>query len=144
VKERCRVMTDATLIAAPRSWHPLISIGNVHRRSPRLKLRRVFRTLAENLAEISFLAVAAASRLRASQFAWCISQTMRGLFMRRPKPFFRKFTSTWYVQIGKQQVNLGPDEKAAWSKYHQLMLGQVDNGDSVAVSAIAVTRQPVA
>jgi integrase len=53
--------------------------------------------------------------------------------MRKPKPFFRNFTNTWYVQIGKQQINLGPDEEAAWNRYHQLMLGQGDEGDSTAV-----------
>ena len=32
--------------------------------------------------------------------------------MREPKPFFRKQTRTWYVQIGKKQHNLGPDEQS--------------------------------
>jgi integrase len=41
--------------------------------------------------------------------------------MRQPKPFFRKFTGTWYVQIGKQQINLGKDKAAAFQKYHELM-----------------------
>ena len=41
--------------------------------------------------------------------------------MKQPKPFFRKFTGTWYVQIGKRQINLGRDKKTAWDKYHQLM-----------------------
>ena len=41
--------------------------------------------------------------------------------MRVPQPFFRKFTSTWYVQIGKKQINLGKDEKRAWDKYYELM-----------------------
>ena len=42
--------------------------------------------------------------------------------MRTPKPFFRKQTKSWYVQLGKRQINLGRDEKAAWKKYHELML----------------------
>ncbi|MEM6468020.1 MAG: site-specific integrase [Planctomycetota bacterium] len=42
--------------------------------------------------------------------------------MRRPKPFFRKQTRTWYVQLGKKQHNLGHDEEMAWKKYHELML----------------------
>ena len=41
--------------------------------------------------------------------------------MKQPKPFFRKFTQSWYVQIGNQQINLGRDRKLAWEKYHQLM-----------------------
>lgn len=32
---------------------------------------------------------------------------------RQPKPFFRKFTQSWYLQLGRNQINLGPDRKAA-------------------------------
>ncbi|MEM9943000.1 MAG: phage integrase SAM-like domain-containing protein, partial [Planctomycetota bacterium] len=42
--------------------------------------------------------------------------------MRTSKPFFRTQTKSWYVQLGKRQINLGKDEKAAWKKYHELML----------------------
>ena len=41
-----------------------------------------------------------------------------------PKPFFRKQTGTWYVQVGKKQHNLGPDEQVAKQKYHALMAGR--------------------
>jgi site-specific recombinase XerD len=41
--------------------------------------------------------------------------------MKQPKPFYRQFTKTWYVQIGKRQINLGRDKKLAWEKYHELM-----------------------
>jgi hypothetical protein len=41
--------------------------------------------------------------------------------MKQPKPFFREFTRSWYVQIGERQINLGRDRKLAWKKYHQLM-----------------------
>jgi integrase len=41
--------------------------------------------------------------------------------MREPKPFFRSQTKSWYVQFGKQQINLGRNEKKAWEKYHELM-----------------------
>jgi integrase len=44
--------------------------------------------------------------------------------MREPKPFFRKQTGTWYVQVGKKQHNLGPDEQVAKQKYHALMAGR--------------------
>lgn len=44
--------------------------------------------------------------------------------MKQPKPFFRKFTGTWYVQVGKQQIALGRDKKAAWAKYHEIMAGR--------------------
>jgi integrase len=38
-----------------------------------------------------------------------------------PKPFFRNDRKLWYVQIKGKQHNLGPDEKEAFHKYHQLM-----------------------
>ena len=41
--------------------------------------------------------------------------------MKQPKPFFRKFTGTWYVQVGTKQINLGPDKKEAYDRFHQLM-----------------------
>lgn len=41
--------------------------------------------------------------------------------MRQPKPFFRQQTRSWCVQIGKKQIPLGSDEKAAWDKYRQIM-----------------------
>jgi len=30
--------------------------------------------------------------------------------MRKPKPWFRKSTRTWYVQLDGRQVPLGPDK----------------------------------
>jgi hypothetical protein len=41
--------------------------------------------------------------------------------MRHPKPFFRKFTQSWYVTFNGRQHPLGKDEDAAWQKYHELM-----------------------
>ena len=41
--------------------------------------------------------------------------------MRQPKPFFCKYTQTWYVTLGGKQINLGPDEDEAFRKYHELM-----------------------
>jgi len=38
-----------------------------------------------------------------------------------PKPFFRPNRNTWYVQVGKKQINLGPDKKKAFRRYHDLM-----------------------
>ncbi len=46
--------------------------------------------------------------------------------MRQPKPFFRKQTKSWYVQIGKRQINLGKNKKEAWAKYHEIMAEKVD------------------
>jgi len=44
---------------------------------------------------------------------------------KEPRPFFRTFNKTWYVQIGKRQINLGRDKDAAFARYHEL-IGQVE------------------
>ncbi|HWB08625.1 MAG TPA: tyrosine-type recombinase/integrase [Pirellulales bacterium] len=41
--------------------------------------------------------------------------------MRIPKPFLRRQTGTYYLQIGKRQINLGKDKAAADIEYHRLM-----------------------
>lgn len=38
-----------------------------------------------------------------------------------PKPFFRASRQLWYVQLNGRQLNLGPDQAAAFQKYHALM-----------------------
>ena len=38
-----------------------------------------------------------------------------------PKPFFRPARGLWHVQLGGKQVNLGPDQAAAFKVYHDLM-----------------------
>ena len=38
-----------------------------------------------------------------------------------PKPFFRDSRQTWYVEVGKKQINLGPDKSKAFRRYHDLM-----------------------
>src|SRR5581483_10965692 len=40
-----------------------------------------------------------------------------------PEPFFRPKKNRWYVEIGGKHVNLGPDEKQAWVRWHQIMGG---------------------
>lgn len=40
---------------------------------------------------------------------------------RQAKPYFRKFTKSWYCSIGGKQVSLGKDRKAAFEKFHALM-----------------------
>jgi integrase len=40
---------------------------------------------------------------------------------RRPEPFFRTQTRSWYVQIGSRQIALGRDRQVAWAKYDELM-----------------------
>jgi integrase len=42
--------------------------------------------------------------------------------MRRPQPFYKKSRNTWYVQLDGRQINLGPNEEAAFDEYHRLML----------------------
>ena len=57
---------------------------------------------------------------------------------RQPKPFFRNQTETWYLQIGKQQINLGPEKDDAWEQYYQIManLGQMQSGPLLTVSRL--------
>ncbi len=38
-----------------------------------------------------------------------------------PQPFYRDDRRRWYVQLGKKQVNLGPDEAQAWVEYRRVM-----------------------
>src|SRR5579883_344628 len=40
---------------------------------------------------------------------------------KRPEPFWREQTHCYYVQIGKKQHRLDPDEQTAWRLYHELM-----------------------
>lgn len=40
---------------------------------------------------------------------------------RYPQPFWREFTQCWYVQVGKKQIRLSPDEDEAFRLYHELM-----------------------
>lgn len=40
---------------------------------------------------------------------------------RRPRPFFRSATQSWYVQFGAKQINLGRDREVAWAKYDEFM-----------------------
>lgn len=42
--------------------------------------------------------------------------------MRQPRPFFRNFNKTWYVQIGRKQINLGKEKNEAFVRYHELMV----------------------
>ena len=40
---------------------------------------------------------------------------------KRPEPFWRSERNCWFVQIGKKQHRLDPDESTAWRLYHELM-----------------------
>lgn len=56
--------------------------------------------------------------------------------MKGPKPFYRKQTKAWYVQIGKKQHNLGKNKKEAWAKYHALMADRQDIEDDTTVAQL--------
>ncbi|MCG8653016.1 MAG: tyrosine-type recombinase/integrase [Pirellulales bacterium] len=43
---------------------------------------------------------------------------------RKPKPFFRKQTQSWYCSIGGRQIPLGKNEELAHQKFHELMADQ--------------------
>ncbi|QDT53853.1 site-specific tyrosine recombinase XerC [Caulifigura coniformis] len=38
-----------------------------------------------------------------------------------PKPFFKRSRGSWYVEIDRKQVKLGPDREGAFRRYHELM-----------------------
>jgi integrase len=40
---------------------------------------------------------------------------------RKPEPFWRAERNCYFVQIGKKQIRLDPDEQTAWRLYHELM-----------------------
>jgi integrase len=44
--------------------------------------------------------------------------------VRQSKPWYRKQTNSWYVQINGKQFNLGRDRSKAFEEYHRLMSGQ--------------------
>ena len=38
-----------------------------------------------------------------------------------PKPFFKKSRKSWYVEINRRQIKLGPNRDEAFRQYHQIM-----------------------
>ena len=40
---------------------------------------------------------------------------------RRPKPWYRKARNAWFVMLNGVQHNLGPDKKAAFELFYELM-----------------------
>ncbi len=55
---------------------------------------------------------------------------------RRPRPFFRKQTQSWYLQLGKRQIPLGKNEEEAWKQYHAIMAGRELPSPSIRVIAL--------
>ncbi len=56
---------------------------------------------------------------------------------RYPQPFWREFTSCWYVQVGKKQIRLSPDRDEAFRLYHELMgRGPEDSPSPPAASSL--------
>jgi hypothetical protein len=58
--------------------------------------------------------------------------------MRMPKPWFRKASQTWYVQV----VNLGPDRDKAFAEYHRLMAIEDPGADHNRNHTTAQLRSP--
>jgi hypothetical protein len=56
--------------------------------------------------------------------------------MREPKPFYRKQTRSFYVQLDGQQINLGPDEKGAWHQWHLLMAERLGPSNAITVKEL--------
>ena len=40
---------------------------------------------------------------------------------RSPKPWYRRERKAWFVTIDGKRRNLGPDRKAAFKRFHELM-----------------------
>lgn len=55
---------------------------------------------------------------------------------RQPKPFFRKQTQSWYLQLGKRQIQLGKEEDKAWQEYYAIMAGREEPSPSIRVVAL--------
>src|SRR5262245_12035865 len=60
--------------------------------------------------------------------------------MKFPRPFFRSARNCWYVQIGKQQLRLHPDEDEAIKLYHELMTKRAVNPVHVVSSELTVAE----
>jgi hypothetical protein len=62
-----------------------------------------------------------------------------------PKSFFRKSRGVWYVQIEGKQHNLGPDQKKAFDRYHELMReGESSSGASLGFGCASRKAGPLA
>lgn len=40
---------------------------------------------------------------------------------KKPRPFYRSQTKSWYVQLGKKQIRLGKNRSEAFAKYYELI-----------------------
>src|SRR5213078_4008018 len=50
-----------------------------------------------------------------------MAECFGGFLMKRVRqPFFRPSRNTWFVQLDGKQINLGPDEGAAFTRYYEL------------------------
>ena len=50
------------------------------------------------------------------------------------KPFYRKSRGLWYVQLNGKQVNLGPDQDDAFTRYHELLAAKQEQQIEVSTS----------
>jgi integrase len=56
--------------------------------------------------------------------------------MRVPKPYYRKQTDSYYVQLNGKQINLGKDEKQAYEQYHRLMANRHEPEPDIKVEVL--------
>jgi integrase len=56
--------------------------------------------------------------------------------MRIPKPFFRKQTQSFYLQLNGKQINLGKDKAQAMTKYHEIMAGKQEPLPDITAAAL--------
>ncbi|MEL6110238.1 MAG: hypothetical protein AAFU85_29875 [Planctomycetota bacterium] len=50
---------------------------------------------------------------------------------RRPKPFFRKQTQSWYFSTGGKQINLGKERDSALATFHRPTTFDSPDGSSI-------------
>ena len=78
----------------------------------------------------------AATSLAFQRFELFDSLRWEGSVMRQPKPWFRKQTKSWYVQIDGKQINLGTKKREAWNKYHEIMANGVSSPPTETIGAL--------
>ena len=51
---------------------------------------------------------------------------------RQPKPYYRKYTKSWYCTIQGNRILLGKDKETAFARFHEIMANQHDLASEVA------------
>lgn len=79
---------------------------------------------------------AAPTSLAFQRIGFFVSLRWEVSIMRQPKPWFRKRTKSWYVQIDGRQINLGTRKRDAWNRYHEIMANGVALATTETIGAL--------